>query len=135
MPVEYTIDKERDIVVGRARGLLTPRALIDGFMAIARSTQGAVVNKDHLFVAAPLTMLHEMDSEGMTAMRKQLEALHQEYPGPVMRAAIVVSGADPQSAVAKLWQAIAEAHPAMATKVKLFHNETEALAWLDKGER
>ena len=135
MPIEYTIDKERDIVVGRASGLLSPRALIDGFTEIVRSTQGAAVNKDHLFVAAPLTVLHEMDSAGMTAMRERLEALHREYPGHIMRAAIVVSANDPQSSVAKLWQAITDAHPAMATKVKLFRNEADALAWLDDRDR
>lgn len=130
MPVQYSIDKERGIVLGRASGRLLPRELIDGFSEIARATQGAAVNMDHLFLAAPGTLLHEMDAAGMAAMRNELEALHRRYPGRIMRTAIVVSGSDPENAIARLWQAIADSHPAMATKVKIFWSEPDALTWL-----
>ena len=136
MPVQYSLDKDRHLVVGRASGHLSPRELIDGFSEIVRATDGAAVNMDHLFVSAPNTLLYEMDAAGMAAMRNELEALHRQYPGRIMRTAIVVSGSDPENAIAKLWQAIADSHPAMATKVKLFRTEPQALAWLaEKSEQ
>jgi hypothetical protein len=130
MPVEYTIDKELELLVGRASGSLTPRDLIEGFGRVVEATDGAAVNMDHLFVHAPGTQLDQMDAQGMMAMKDSLEAHHARYPGRTMRTAIVVSPNDPQDAVAKLWQAIIHAHPETSTDVQLFDRESDALDWL-----
>ena len=130
MPVNFRIDRNRGLVVGRATGEVMPDELIAAFDTIAKESKGQAVGMPMLFRADEQASHHAVNIEGLERvrenMRKWRDAIGITKP---IRNAIVARDFvhDP---VPPLWQALNDADTAMGIVVRVFPTEDAALAWL-----
>lgn len=130
MPASYWIDKERSIVIGTATGVVTANDLIAAFDKLMTESQGKAATLPMLFKADERAMHHEMDVASLELVKHKLREWRRSiaFNGRI-KSAIV--SADPiHDPAARLWQAMADADPAMGVEVRVFPTEEAALAWL-----
>jgi hypothetical protein len=129
MPMQFHIDDDRGLVVGRASGALTDREVIDAMDKIVKETNGAALFKPVLFLIDERTALHNLSLKGFLHLKDAIEGWVRTYPGRNVRTAIVAPH-NMHAAFAKMWQGITVAHPAIGATVEVFTTEAEAIAWL-----
>lgn len=122
-------DGARDLLVGHGSGSVTAREIFDAFSAVVLATGGAAMHKDVLTIFDADCSLNELDFEGLSHLKAQIDALISRYHAGKAKSAIVAP-ADMQIRVLNLFKALVEADPDAEREVRVFLNETDALAWL-----
>lgn len=129
MPVHYYIDRDLDMLVAEAVGVLTDRDLIEAFDRVVKETHGEAMFKPHLFLTDASLLAHNLSLDALIRVKENIEAWGQTYPGRNVKTALVVTDAI-DGAVAAMWKALTDAYPAVGSQVKLFVDRAAAIAWL-----
>jgi hypothetical protein len=129
MPVRYYVDEGLDLMVARAGGAITADELIESLNRVVEETDGAALYKNHVFVMDDTTSLHDLDWDGLMRVKDNFEVWGEKYPGRAVKTALVASDST-RNAIAKMWQALTEAYPAVGSSVSIFRDEATAIAWL-----
>lgn len=133
MPLQHQFDAQADLMRVRAWAIVTERDFVDMLDMFARLPDGKGLHTPVLTTFAGDTSLANIDMAALKRIRSHLEALLKVQPGAPIKSAWVT--ADSRSgAVVRLWQAMADSDPALGRQIKLFTNETDAVAWLKDPE-
>ena len=129
MPVRYSIHEKPGLLVTRVTGSLTGSDLVAALDAFVQETEGRAFYLPHLFVFEVGSSVHEVTLEVLIELQRAIERWGKVFPGRNVKTAIVVRG-EYRTNIAKLWQALAEAHHSIGTHVETFEVEGDAVDWL-----
>ena len=129
MPIQYQLDKERDLLVLRASGVVTSDDAMGIIDKALTETRGAAMRKDMLFLLGERASLSDIDLDAIQRIKSHLEGWLKIYPRKPVRYALVSSGPG-QKAVGELWRVMTDADPLLAAETRTFSSEAAALAWL-----
>ena len=129
MPMQFSIDAERNILLGEASGDLTEYEFIIAAAKDLDATRGGALYRPMLLLFSEDLSLHNIDYSSLVRIKDQIVRWVEIYPGRRVRTALVTRDST-HVPLAKMWQALTEAYPDVGTTVKVFDEEASAIKWL-----
>jgi len=129
MPMQFSIDVERNLVLGEASGALTEYEFIIAAAKIVDATRGGALYRPMLLLFGEDLSLHNIDYSSLVRIKDQILRWVEIYSGRRVRTALVARDLT-HVPLARMWQALTEAYPDVGTTVKVFDDEASAIEWL-----
>lgn len=135
MSVTFYVDKDLDLVVAVAGGVVTAEEVIAGVGKVFEESRGAAFFMNHLFEIEPNAVGSLIDLKALFRIRRFLEEWGAKHPGRNVRTVFLLPDEKTMAGVIEVWRAVNKEAANYKVDMRIMSDRAAAIAWLTEAKK